>query len=350
VIMGVDDGVLEYFNRQSVKTIMHVIGMTVTAANKEAEIIPAEPVKDLSFLKSNFVQRNGYVAAPLPIGVIHRELQWGKKINDGDKTIMEQKIDMAMQMMAHHGREAADLLKRQLESQKIKVVFDFNLWERTIRDKQEKIVVEGLVVENTDVEEYMLTDFVDQFDDFNYEDDWGIMVEQGPVEYVVVRDWMWDSRQNCSDLIFDPVMQERVRIKRKRAARSRRDRRLRLKYDPNHCLEDTFVGGKLAGVYPASQEYLREFYVHVDVLLEQVQFPEGPWNSIEVWDRIHLAEGHLHMFHMRGPELELVNEARWMHQNFADTVVFRALGAYAPFDKNVVWHNGVTERIALWDP
>lgn len=138
VVIGAPDGVLVYFNRQTIRDILAEVGMTVTAATKDADIISEEPIRNLSFLKSRFVERPGYIAAPLPLAVVHRELQWGKKTNDGDVLILAQKVDMAMQMIAHHGKEAVEVLRMQLLEQKIKTDFSFPLWELEIRDLQER--------------------------------------------------------------------------------------------------------------------------------------------------------------------------------------------------------------------
>lgn len=137
VIIGAPDEVLEYFNRKTVKEVLGELGMVVTAADKSAEIIASEPIDNLSFLKSNFSQRNGYMASPLPKRVIHRELIWGKKANQGDATIMKQKVDVACRMAAHHGREECELLMDQLRQLGVHCTFNFNMWEIEMRDKQE---------------------------------------------------------------------------------------------------------------------------------------------------------------------------------------------------------------------
>jgi len=87
VIVAARDEVLQYYNRDTFKQVAYHLGMTVTSANKTAEIIPFEPLVELTFLKSPFVECDGYVAAPLPLKVIHRELMWGKKVNRGDVLI-----------------------------------------------------------------------------------------------------------------------------------------------------------------------------------------------------------------------------------------------------------------------
>jgi len=174
VIMGVTDEVLSFYNRKTIKEVMKFVGMTVTAANKEAAIIPFEPVSNLSFLKSEFIQRDGYVACPLPRKVIHRELIWEKKVNTGDETIMTQKIDVAMQMMAHHGEEAVDQLREQLKQQRVSVDFDFKLWEIKIRDKQEIAYVEGVSKRGTNAIEYYLGDDEEFKDAFDFDVDWDL--------------------------------------------------------------------------------------------------------------------------------------------------------------------------------
>jgi len=137
LLVTAKDAVLDWFNRKTFALYAGMLGMTVTGANKTGELIPFEDFDDLTFLKSPFVLKRGYVAAPLPLKVIHRELMWRKKVNAGDKMIFDQKIEMALLMMAHHGPEAVELLLKQLKEAGVKREFDFPKWERAIRDKQE---------------------------------------------------------------------------------------------------------------------------------------------------------------------------------------------------------------------
>jgi len=143
VICSVSERARSFFNRWSVAQTAGVLGMVVTSAAKNAELVDMEPLSDLTFLKSAFVDRVSYMAAPLPIEVIHRELMWTRKENVGDVTILEQKVDAAMRFIAHHGKEAYDKLKNQLASIGIETRGSFADFERDMRDLQELEVVDG---------------------------------------------------------------------------------------------------------------------------------------------------------------------------------------------------------------
>jgi len=145
VIISAKDETLKWFNRASVASILGVMGLTVTAADKSDKLIPCEPLGNLTFLKSPFVRsKSGAVFAPLPVKVIHRELIWEKKVNVGDVVIMEQKVDAALRMMAHHGRGAVEELVWQLREQGVDAKFDYSVWLRELLDKQEIAVVQGV--------------------------------------------------------------------------------------------------------------------------------------------------------------------------------------------------------------
>lgn len=138
IIASVSDDVQYWFNRETIKEHAEHIGMVVTAADKGSQLLKWEPLENLTFLKSHFVERPGYVASPLPTSVIYRELIWQRKTNDGDALILKQRIDTAVRMMAHHGKEKCEELIDQLKEMKVDVDFSFNAWEWEIREKQER--------------------------------------------------------------------------------------------------------------------------------------------------------------------------------------------------------------------
>jgi len=165
LLVSARDDVLEWFNRCTFAQYAEVLGMKVTAANKGSELLPSEFFADLTFLKSPFIPRGRYVAAPLPKKVIYRELMWQKKVNAGDTMIFDQKIEMALLMMAHHGRKATDQLLQELEEAGVKREFDFGKWEREMIDKQEFYRVD--VVSRKDaLDEYLCSVEVEMDDPF----------------------------------------------------------------------------------------------------------------------------------------------------------------------------------------
>jgi len=156
VIISASDETLIYFNRAIFHQAMKCMGMEVTSADKTSVIIPFEPLEQLTFLKSPFVERDQYVAAPLPVKVIHRELQWEAKQNVGDCGILKQKVEVALQMMAHHGKEAVDNLVRQLGECGYQTSFDFKSWEWGMRSKQELARVDEVWLKVREAEVFML--------------------------------------------------------------------------------------------------------------------------------------------------------------------------------------------------
>lgn len=136
VIIAATEECLTYFNRVTFAEIAKVLGMTVTAANKSAIIEPYESIYELTFLKSPFVPRAGYVAAPLPKKIIYRELMWETKACVGDQTIFHERIKNALEFMAHHGNEEYQNLRVELAQLGVRVEDRFVEWENEMREKQ----------------------------------------------------------------------------------------------------------------------------------------------------------------------------------------------------------------------
>jgi hypothetical protein len=114
VIITQSPEVRAFFNRTRCAEICGYYGYKVTAAKKDAAIVDNDDLKELTFLKSPFVDDGDVVLAPLPVEVIHRELRWEHKANKGDQIILKQRIDTALRMAVHHGREFYDNLYRQI--------------------------------------------------------------------------------------------------------------------------------------------------------------------------------------------------------------------------------------------
>jgi len=172
LIVSAKDSVLDWFNRESFAAYASILGMKVTSAAKTAGMIAYEPLGQLTFLKSPFVNRGSYFAAPLPKKVIYREVMWQKKCNVGDLGIFRQKIDMALMMMAHHGKDELKKFTDELCALGVDAQFNFQAWEREMREKQEYYRVDGPATgESIDAFFTHLPADIDAFDwdpDFDY--------------------------------------------------------------------------------------------------------------------------------------------------------------------------------------
>lgn len=136
VIIAATENCLEYFNRVSFAEVAKMVGMTVTAANKSDQLDPYESIYDLTFLKSPFVPRVGYVAAPLPKKIIYRELMWETTACVGDQTIFHERIKNALEFMAHHGEHEYQKLRLELGQLGVHTEDRFTEWENEMREKQ----------------------------------------------------------------------------------------------------------------------------------------------------------------------------------------------------------------------
>jgi hypothetical protein len=143
LLCSVSPAALPFFDRLTFWGATRAMGMTVTSASKGGELIPSEPLNQLTFLKSEFVARKRYMAAPLPISVIHRELQWTHKTNVSDMDVLDQKVDAALRMMFHHGHDEYQKLRAQLRELGINKEDRFREWEAELRDLQEVVFVHG---------------------------------------------------------------------------------------------------------------------------------------------------------------------------------------------------------------
>lgn len=170
VIIAATEDCLQYFNRVNFAALASMIGMSVTAANKSDIIEPYESIYDLTFLKSPFVPRVGYVAAPLPLKVIYRELMWETKACVGDQTIFHERVKNALEFMAHHGPEQYQKLRLELSQLGVQTEDRFAEWENEMRQKQLVPEVEdGLGRFYVDADDFFLEV---QPDDEEMEIDW----------------------------------------------------------------------------------------------------------------------------------------------------------------------------------
>lgn len=142
VIVSCSPRVRNFFNRKVCIEIARELGLGATNAAKNGVVEESNPLSELTFLKSPFVECDGVVLAPLPKEVIYRELMWQHKQNRGDKRIMEQRVETALRMMAHHGKEATEELVKQLKECGVSTEFDWHAWFVGIRDLQQFVEVE----------------------------------------------------------------------------------------------------------------------------------------------------------------------------------------------------------------
>lgn len=144
VIISCSPSSRAYFNRRTCIELAAAVGMKATNAAKDGVVRESDSLKELTFLKSPFVEFEDVVLAPLPIDVIHRELMWQHRENRGDETVMKQRIETGVAMMAHHGCEAVSVLLRQLREMGLNPEFDWDEWLIETREKQSLYVVEAV--------------------------------------------------------------------------------------------------------------------------------------------------------------------------------------------------------------
>jgi len=144
VIVSASAEARQYFNRQVCVSLAQGVGMKATSAAKNGDVVADDLLTDLTFLKSPFVEHNGIVLAPLPKEVIHREIMWQHKGNVGDVMIMEQRIETAQRMMAHHGKQALQELQSQFKSLGVETHLDWDEWFLEVANKQALFTVEAV--------------------------------------------------------------------------------------------------------------------------------------------------------------------------------------------------------------
>jgi len=116
VILSIADSVLPYFNGKVIVEVLKSLGVTVTNASKDGEMVPYISIQEATFLKSNFlpVVKEGVVQCyqcPIPKRDIYKELKFRPKSMNGDDEDLRLRCLVTQHLMAHHGRE--DLLSFQ---------------------------------------------------------------------------------------------------------------------------------------------------------------------------------------------------------------------------------------------
>lgn len=126
VIVSMASSVEKNFNRFVVQDVATLLGMKVTSASKEGQLLAWERLEDLSFIKLSFRGEGDVVFCPLPMETIWRMVQWTEKQNLGDRVLLKAIIGVAVRAMAHHGREAVERFRAQLSNLQYKVEFDYD--------------------------------------------------------------------------------------------------------------------------------------------------------------------------------------------------------------------------------
>jgi len=153
VIVGADLNTLHYFNRLTVKEVADHIGLKVTSASKSGEFVAYESLKDLTFLKSGFENRDGCVFPIYGDSVIHKQLCWTRKDNLNDTRVQRDIVQGALEFAAHRGVASLRTLERQLRECGRKDTLDYALFLGETKRKQEECL--SYVSCSSDNEEYI---------------------------------------------------------------------------------------------------------------------------------------------------------------------------------------------------
>lgn len=114
IIATVDDDAKHRLNRKICAEVAEKIGMVVTSAAKTGEMVEFDSIKDCTFLKSKFVPAQDAVLCPLPFDTLYRELRWERRNNVGDALLLQQRIECALDMAVHMGKDQYDKLVQHL--------------------------------------------------------------------------------------------------------------------------------------------------------------------------------------------------------------------------------------------
>lgn len=119
IIFGVADLILPWFNRLVFAEYASALGMSVTGASKDEELIPFQPLRELTFLSSSFVEYEDTVLCPMPIRSIYKEMLWRPRALDEDETDFQLRVSRTCEFMAEHGRAALEQYQRKLQQYEV---------------------------------------------------------------------------------------------------------------------------------------------------------------------------------------------------------------------------------------
>lgn len=106
VAQSVTPDVLEKYNGQSIKAILHLLGYEVTSALKAVEMEHHLTFDQMTFLKSPFVCRDSVWWAPLPMPDILKELKYRPKQFVDDESDLQLRFQVVQRFICHHGPDA----------------------------------------------------------------------------------------------------------------------------------------------------------------------------------------------------------------------------------------------------
>lgn len=105
-IMTVKPDILQWFTGPNIQAVLGQIGIVITSSLKSEVIEPYLDMKNLTFLKSHFVWRNGVCWAPMPKCDIYKELVYQPSNTVGDERDMRLRLEVTQRFMAHHGPDS----------------------------------------------------------------------------------------------------------------------------------------------------------------------------------------------------------------------------------------------------
>jgi len=112
---NISDVAIEYYNQNSISTVMTRYGMTYTDESKSTEMVDYRSLSEISFLKRSFVQRGFFWDSPLSREALTEMVQWTRKCIDIDAATVDN-VETACLEWALHGKEVFDEETQKLSS------------------------------------------------------------------------------------------------------------------------------------------------------------------------------------------------------------------------------------------
>jgi hypothetical protein len=102
-LSGVSE-MVPWFNAKSYANVMKLHGIDYTSCSKGKIEVEYEHIDDVSYLKRRFVEREGWVYAPLEKNSIHETMQWCRPSSNTMLSNMQSTFDSFCQEMVHYGK------------------------------------------------------------------------------------------------------------------------------------------------------------------------------------------------------------------------------------------------------
>jgi hypothetical protein len=103
-ILTVSDFALQFYTPENIGGVFHDMGYRVTAGDKSELTDETRPLEELTFLKSAFVDKPGYVSCPMPIETSFRELNFVKKSHRDNVTVQLGMWNDSLRFAAWHDK------------------------------------------------------------------------------------------------------------------------------------------------------------------------------------------------------------------------------------------------------